>query len=41
MLTELLRNPTEHAFIRAVHITGMCVNESVVKYGNIMSMELY
>lgn len=27
--------------LRAVHITGMCVNESVVKYGDIMSMELY
>lgn len=37
MLTELLRNPTEDAFM----CTGMCVNESVVKYGNIMSMELY
>lgn len=27
--------------LRVVYITGMCVNESVVKYGDIMSMELY
>lgn len=28
-------------YLRVVYIIGMCVNEFVVKYGNIMFMELY